>query len=73
MPSLTYSATFGNQTKTVEIREVQGAWQVFLDDYYQGAVNRLGTELVMNPSQASGLQGDDIAAILEMVEREFCR
>lgn len=68
MPSLTYSATFGNQTRTVEIREVQGAWQVFLDDYYQGAVNWLGTELVMNPSHASGLQGDDIGVILEIIE-----
>lgn len=71
MSSLTYPATFGNQTRTVEIREVQGGWQVFLDNYYQGAVHLVDGELIMAPSRASGLQGDDIAAILEVIELEF--
>lgn len=67
MPSLTYPATFGDQTKTVEIREGQGGWQVFLDNYYQGSVHLIDGELIMAPSRASGLQGDDIGVILGVI------
>jgi hypothetical protein len=54
---LTYPAIFGDHTKTVEIRQVQGGWQVFIDNYYQGSIHRIGGELIMAPSRASQLKG----------------
>lgn len=56
MPSLTHPAAFGHHTKTVEIRETQGGWRVFVDNYYQGSIRRIGGELIMAPSRAMQLQ-----------------
>jgi hypothetical protein len=72
MPSLTYSATFGHQVKTVRIYEVKGGqgWHVLIDNYYQGDVQRVGGELVFHPTQLCQLQGDDVAAMLEVMEGE---
>lgn len=72
MPSLSYSATFGDQVKTIDITQISGSggeatWHVFIDRMYQGIVIRKEGELVYHPGPGSRLQGDDIGAMLEVV------
>lgn len=69
--TIEYAATIGQQVKRIKISDINGAegWHVYLDAYYQGSVDRVRGVLVAHFNDK--LQGDDIAAILEVVERNW--
>lgn len=74
MPSLTYPASFGQQVKIVKIVQLQEGindYQVFVDNYYWGKVQKIRREWTMYMTPKTELTGDDIVAIFEVVEREF--
>jgi hypothetical protein len=72
---LSYPASFGSETKIIEISPVMGTgteatWFVFIDRYFHGSVTRVGGELVYHPGAGIALQGDDVGALLEVVEMD---
>lgn len=73
MPSLTYRALFGSRTRTIYINQVNGGqgYHVFLDDLYQGAVHLIQGKLEARMVPKTELSGDDVSAMLEVIENEF--
>lgn len=73
MPSLTYSALFGDRTRKIYINQVNGAqgYHVFIDDLYQGAVLLVNGKLEAHMVPRTDLSGDDVAAMLEVIDAEF--
>lgn len=73
MRSISYPATFPDGIRMVKIVELRGGhgWQIIIDDYYQGVIHLVRGELVAHLSLPIELSGDDIGALLEVVEREF--
>ena len=73
MRSLTYPAAFPDRFRTVKIVELSGGhgWQLYLDDYYQGVIHLVRGELVAHLSLPVELQGDDIGAVMEVINKEF--
>lgn len=74
MPSLTYPATISGIPHQVKIADVHGAaglYHVYLDDFFIGSIERKGSGLVPHIDGRTGLAGDDVAAIIEVIEKEF--
>jgi hypothetical protein len=73
MPSLSYPASFGLKTKTIEITPVMGTgeqatWHVYVDRYFAASVSWAGDEILVHPAPGTWMSGDDIGALREVVE-----
>ncbi|HEY4337327.1 MAG TPA: hypothetical protein VGM89_15560 [Puia sp.] len=71
--SLTYRATFGLETRTIEIERIAGAggeatWNVFVDRYFVASIQMAAGEIRVRPLPRSWLSGDDVAALIEVME-----
>lgn len=73
MRSISYPAVLGDQEKTVKVVELTGGhgWQIFIDNYYQGVIHLIGGEMVAHLALPIELAGDDIGALMEVIETEF--
>lgn len=75
MPSFTYPATISSIPHQVKISAISGAartlYHVFVDNYFIGSIERTESGLVSHIEGRAGLSGDDVAAILEVVEKEL--
>lgn len=73
MRSISYPATFPGGIRMVKIVELRGGqgWQFYFGDYYQGTIHLVRGELVAHLSLPVELSGDDIGALLGVIEKEF--
>jgi hypothetical protein len=70
---MTYPASFGHETKTIEITQVAGAggertWHVFVDRYYVASIQLQEGEIRVLPGPGSWIRGDDMQALREVME-----
>lgn len=71
MPSLAYPATFGHQVKQIKITQVYAGgngWEILIDNYRQGSVEKAGGEWRAHLVPGCQLVGDDLGVIFGMLE-----
>ena len=75
IPSLSYTASFGFETRTVDINPVSGAgsvstWHLFVDRYYAAAVDLIAGKICVHPGPGTWMTGDDMGAVADVMEDE---
>jgi len=66
-------ATYGDEYKTLNITQAQGAggiFQIYIDRYYHGTISKVKNEWVTHLNEPSELTGDDISILVEMIEHD---
>lgn len=74
MKKIEFLAWYGDENKSVEICEPNGAgghYQILIDHYYHGIITKRKGEWVVYPNVKSDLTGDDICIISELIETNF--
>jgi hypothetical protein len=74
MKKIEFKASFGNKKKAVEIIQPAGAgglYQILIDRYYHGTMNKINGEWVAHLNRNSELTGDDVQIIIDLLEKNM--
>jgi hypothetical protein len=71
MDSIEFDAPFGDKTRHVKLSSNSGGdgYQILIDNYYHGVIRKVNGQWRAHLNDKSELTGDDIAALIETIEK----
>ena len=74
MKSIEFIASFGDEKKKIKISQPTGSGEQFflyINDYYQGMINKVNNEWYAHLNKPAELTGDDLSVIYSLIEDQI--
>jgi len=71
MPSIQFTAYYGDETKLVELPYLHGGYyHIYIDKFYQGQIHKRNGKWTVLLQDPTSMTIDDIQILQDMVERQ---